>query len=92
MLEDCGYTIDPELKWITGVFGSSQVLARVNITDKTIMFSQELKRKSQFDILTAIIEENEHFLTGAEDCSRQFQQHFIDLYTKILIERKNITI
>lgn len=92
MLEDCGYRMNPELKWITGVFGNREVMARVNITDKLVMFSQELSRKSQFDIITAIIEENEHFVTGFQDCSRSFQQHFIDLYTKQLMEKKGIAV
>lgn len=92
MLEGCGYEISPELKWITGVFGKQSVMARVNLDEKTIMFSTELKRKSQFEIITAIIEENEHYLSGFEDCSRQFQQHFINLYAKSLLQTQNITI
>ncbi|MES2382586.1 MAG: hypothetical protein V4538_16175 [Bacteroidota bacterium] len=92
MLESCGYEINPELKWITGIFGSANVMAKINIDEKLIMFSTELKRKSQFDIITAIIEENEHFLSGYEDCSRSFQQHFIDLFAKQILEKKQILI
>jgi len=92
MLEGCGYEINPELKWITGVFGNPNVMAKVNIDDKLIMFSTELNRKSLFDLITAIIEENEHFLTGFEDCTRSFQQHFINLFTKTILKTNNITI
>jgi hypothetical protein len=91
ILEGAGYEMNKELKWITGVFGNPNVMARVNIEEKIVMFSTELKRKSLFNIITAIIEENEHFLSGHEDCSRNFQQHFIDLYARQLLEKANVT-
>ena len=82
ILEACDYYIDPELTWITGVFGNPMVLAKINIDEKVIMFSQELVRKSLFDLCSTIVEENEHYKTGFSDHTREFQQHFIDLYTK----------
>jgi hypothetical protein len=92
MLADCGYEINPELKWITGIFGNPSVFAKINMDERVIMYSTELKQKPMFTILATIVEENEHFKTGFEDCSRNFQQHFINLFVKQLAEKRNITI
>lgn len=92
ILGHAGYSINPELKFIYGVFGDPMVFAKVNIDEKIVMFSEELKRGSMFNIISTIIEENEHFLTGFEDCTRKFQQHFIDLYTKGILEKAEVTI
>lgn len=92
VLESCGYFIHPELKFIFGVFGDKRVVAQINIDEKTIMVSESLVNRPMFDVLTMIIEENEHFNTGHEDETREFQQHFIDLYTKTLLDKNNIQI
>jgi len=47
---------------------------------------------SLFDIVTMLIEENEHFNTGFNDHTREFQQHFINLFTKQILERNQIEI
>ncbi len=86
ILETCGYFVNPELKFIYGVFGDPSVWAKINTDEKCIMFSQELSRKSLFEIVTTIVEENEHFVSGFVDCTRNFQQHFINLYTKTLLD------
>ena len=90
ILESCGYFIDAELKFINGVFGDPSKFAQINIDEKVVMFSQELKNKSLFQMVAVIIEENEHYKTGFSDCSRSFQQHFIDLFTKTLLTTKQI--
>lgn len=90
ILESCGYFIHPELRFIFGVFGDKKVIAQINIDEKVIMVSESLVNRPMFDVLTMIIEENEHFNTGYEDETRAFQQHFIDLYTKTLLDKNNI--
>lgn len=90
ILESCGYEIHPELRFIFGEFGDKTTWARINRDEKIIMFSNELKRKTMFEIVTTVIEEIEHYRTNLEDCSRPFQQHFINLYTKELLERNEV--
>lgn len=90
ILETCGYNMNPELKFITGVFGDKTVSAKIDIDSKTVYFSENLKNKSLFNVVTTLIEENEHFKTGFSDCSRQFQQHFIDLFTKTLLDKNEV--
>lgn len=92
ILESCSYFISPELKFIYGVFGDKNIYAKVDLDSKTVYFSEQLKDKSLFDVITTIIEENEHFRTGFGDCSRPFQQHFIDLYTKTILDKNEVKI
>lgn len=92
ILESCSYFIDPELKFIFGVFGDKTIEAKVDLDTKTIYFSEKLKDRSLFDVVTTLIEENEHYRTGFSDCSRSFQQHFIDLYTKTLLDKNEVKI
>jgi hypothetical protein len=89
ILESLNYDI-PEHKIIYGIFGSKNVFARVNIEDNTIMITQEIKEKIISFILSTLIEEFEHIKTGFSDCTRNFQQHFIDLYLNKLLQEKNI--
>lgn len=90
ILKTCGYEVSPELKFITGVFGDKTVYAKIDIDSKTVYFSENLKNKSLFDVVTTLIEENEHFKTGFSDCSRQFQQHFINLFAKTLLDKNEV--
>lgn len=90
ILEACKYEVHPELKFIYGHFGNPEVFARINADEKIVMFSIELKRRSRFEIIACIIEENEHFLTGFSDETRRFQQHFINLFTKSILEENKI--
>lgn len=92
ILEECKYFIHPELKFVFGDFGDKKVLARIDIDKKEILVSQKMKDKSLFNFCAMIIEENEHFNTGFEDCSRDFQQHFIDLFTHKMLELHEIKI
>ncbi len=48
--------------------------------------------RPMFDVIAMIIEENEHFNTGYKDHTREFQQHFIDLFTKTLLDKNKITV
>lgn len=90
ILEEASYFIHPELKFIFGEFGQGTTLARINLNRKEIMISQKLKDKSLFDFCSMLIEENEHFRTGMSDETREFQQHFIDLYTKSILDKAEI--
>lgn len=92
ILESCGYFIHPELRFIYGVFGDKRVQAQINTDDKVIMVSESLINKPMFEIVSMIIEENEHFNTGMQDHTREFQQHFIDLYTKTLLDKNEVPI
>lgn len=92
ILESCNYEVHPELKFIYGEFGNKNVFARVNTDEKTVMFSTELKNKSMFAIVACIIEEDAHFKTGHEDETRAFQQYWIDLYTKTLLEKNEVVL
>lgn len=90
ILEEADYYMNSELKFIFGEFGKVKTLARINLDSKEIMISQKLKDKSLFDFCTMLVEENEHLRTGYSDETREFQQHFIDLYTKTLFDKADI--
>lgn len=89
-LETSGYFIHPELMWKFGEFGDKKTLAKVDFDAKEILISQKMKDKSMFDFVTMLVEENEHFQTGFSDCTREFQQHFIDLYVKSILDRVGV--
>lgn len=90
ILEEADYWMHPEAKYLFGEFGQGTTLARVNFDRKEIMISQKLKDKSMFDFCSMLIEENEHLRTGMSDETREFQQHFIDLYTKSILDKAEI--
>ena len=90
ILEQAGYFIDPELKFIHGIFGDKKVLAKVDLDKKEILISEKHLEKSLFDTCAMLVEENEHYKTGHEDCSRAFQQHFIDLFTQKMLDKEGI--
>lgn len=92
ILEQCGYFIHPELKFIYGVFGDKNKLACVYLDKKEILISERMSNSSLFEIVAMLIEENEHFNTGFCDKTREFQQHFINLFTKKLLEKEAIEI
>jgi len=91
LLEMAGYYLDPQLKIIIGVFGNTNVIAQVDLYEKEIRLSQDLEVKSDFDLMYALVEENEHFRTGFNDLTRNFQTHFIELYTNLLLKRSNVS-
>jgi len=90
LLETVGYYIDPNLKIIYGIFGNKHIWAQVSFDDKEIRLNQELENMSDSDLIVCLIEENEHYKTGFEDLTREFQTHFIKLYSNLLL--KNIKI
>ena len=92
ILEEIGYFIHPELTWKFGEFGDKKTLAKIDMDAKEILISQKMKDKSMFGMITMLIEENEHFQTGFSDNTREFQQHFIDLYAKTMLDKAEIKI
>lgn len=92
ILEEAEYNFSPELKFIYGVFGDKNVWAKINIDEKVVMISENIADKSLFDVVTTLVEENEHFKSGLQDCSRGFQQHFIDLYVNQLLKTNKISL
>lgn len=92
ILEACDYFIHPELTFVCGVFGNKNILAQINTDTKQIYLSERLMDQPLFNICTMLIEENEHFRTGMSDQTRAFQQHFINLYAKTLMDKNSIKI
>lgn len=92
ILESCDYSISPELSFVYGIFGDKRTLAKVNTDEKIIYVSEAMRNSSMFQIVGMLIEENEHFNTGFQDETRQFQQHFINLFTKTLLRKHEITL
>lgn len=90
ILEQCGYYMHPELKFIYGDFGDKKILAKVSLDAKEVLISTRCLQSSLFDLVSTLIEENEHFNTGYNDHTREFQQHFINLFTKTLLEKNLI--
>jgi len=92
ILEEANYDFSPELKFIYGVFGDKRINASVNLDTKEVFISENIGSKSLFDVVTILIEENEHFKSSHEDCSREFQQHFINLYANQLLKNAKIAL
>lgn len=92
LLEQADYYINPELSFIYGVFGDKTVLAKVSLDDKKIYMSEKHLGSDLFSICATLIEENEHFKTGMRDETREFQQHFIDLYANAILDKASVDI
>ena len=92
ILETCEYVMHPDLEFVYGFFEDKTVLARVDLKHKKVYISQTLLQKPLFTVVAMLIEENEHFNTGLSDKTREFQQHFIDLYTRQLLATSSIEI
>lgn len=92
LLESVGYFIDPNLKIITGVFGDKGLMGEIHFDDKEIRLNQDLENMSDSELIVTLIEENEHYKTGFSDCTRDFQNHFIKLYSNILLRDVKVLI
>ena len=92
ILESCGYNFHPELEFIYGYFEDKTTLASINNKTKKIYISKALLQKSLFTIVCMLVEENEHFNTGFSDHTREFQTHFIELFTKGILQNHGIEI
>ena len=58
--------------------------------EKEVLISENIADKSLFEVCSALIEENEHFKTGFNDHTREFQTHFINLFTQKLLRNAEI--
>lgn len=92
ILEACDYKMHPELEFIYGWFEDKTVLARVSLNEKKVFISQAMLQKPLFAVVAMLIEENEHFNTGMDDKTREFQQHFINLYARALLAQNAVQI
>jgi hypothetical protein len=92
ILEHCGYVMHPELKFVYGFFEDKTVLAKVCLDKREVYVSNTFVQKPLFCLVSMLIEENEHFNTGMNDHTREFQQHFIDLYTRQLLAKHEIQV
>jgi hypothetical protein len=92
ILEECGYKMHPQLSYRFGWFEDKSVNARIHLDERVIYVSKALLQRPLFDIVAILIEENEHFNTGMSDNTREFQQHFINLYTRTLLAKHSIEI
>jgi hypothetical protein len=64
----------------------------VNLNEKKVYISQAMLQKPLFEVVAMLIEENEHFNTGMSDKTREFQQHFINLYARALLAQNAVEI
>lgn len=92
ILEACNYPMHSDLVFKFGFFADKRVMARIDIQEKIVYISNAFIQSSLHAICAMLIEENEHFLTGMMDITREFQQHFIDLYTRQLLASHKIEI
>lgn len=92
ILDHCGYPMHPELNFVYGFFEDKTVNAKVSLDDKKVYISNALLQQPLFTIVAILIEENEHFNTGMSDKTREFQQHFINLYTRTLLAKSEVEI
>lgn len=89
-LKEMGYEVSGDLQWIVGSFISDRTLAMLSREDQQVLVSHKLGKKPMSKILEVIVEENERYITGYLDRSRDFQTHFISLYVRELAERSSV--
>lgn len=92
ILEACEYPMHKELDYRYGFFADKQTQARINLEEKIVYISQGMLQRHLSDVVAMLIEENEHYNTGYNDHTREFQQHFIDLYTRQLLKNHAIEV
>lgn len=92
ILESCGYIFHNELVFKYGFFEDKRTMANIDIKEKIIRVSLAMVQKPLATVVAMLIEENEHFNTGLSDNTREFQQHFIDLYTRQLLASNSIEV
>lgn len=92
ILEHCGYPMHPELKFSYGFFEDKRIQAEIKMDEKMILVSNALVQQPLIVVVAMLVEENEHFNTGLNDKTREFQQHFINLYTRQLLAGHEIEI
>ena len=74
--DECNYKIEYSIEVVR--FDDSDKLGLAE--NNTIFISEKCFDMGKREIISTLIEENEHLKTGYKDCSRAFQQHFINLF------------
>lgn len=92
ILEACGYPMHEDLTFSYGFFEDKRIQAQILFDEKKILVSNTLVQQPLFMVVAVLIEENEHFNTGLSDKTREFQQHFINLYARQLLATNAIEI
>lgn len=92
MLHETGYDFSPKIKFVYGVFGDKNICAQINLDTCECFISEKMMQSTLFEIVAMLIEENEHLKTGYQDHTREFQTHFIKLYTKQLLQNTGIEV
>jgi hypothetical protein len=88
-LQRKGYYLPANTSIKIGSFDDKKIIASANPKDKEVFFSEMLNDKNDNYLASTIIEEFEHVKTGMPDESREFQQHFIDMYADLLLKQPN---
>lgn len=91
-LTRCGYQFTPETKIKTGSFMNGHQLAVCSTSTNTIIIGEACVKRGVFDMICTLVEEYEHMRTGFADCSRDFQNHFIQLYVTTMLNKAGIII
>jgi hypothetical protein len=81
---ECQYSVDYPIEVVDFV-NKSETLGLAK--DNTIYISNKLFNMGKREIAVTIMEENEHLKTQFKDCSRAFQQHWINLFISEKEER-----
>ncbi len=82
--EECQYSVQYPIEVVEFVNKPEQLgLAK----DNTIYVSNKLFNMGKRELAVTIMEENEHLRTGYKDCTRAFQQHWINLFISEKEER-----
>lgn len=82
--DECQYSIDYPIQVVEFVNKPEQLGLAL---DDTIWISDKLFNMGKRELVSTIMEENEHLKTGYKDCSRAFQQHWINLFISEKEER-----
>ena len=81
---ECKYTVNYPIEVVDFV-NKSDTLGLAQ--DNTIYLSNKLFNMGKRELAVTIMEENEHLKTGYKDCTRVFQQHWINLFISEKEER-----
>lgn len=81
-LTECDYPISYEIDVVS--FSTTDTLGLAK--DNKILLSNKLFNMGKREIVSAIIEEQEHLVSKKRDCTREFQNHFINMF---ITEKEN---
>ena len=84
-LEEMGYNVPYHVK--AAEFKSEKVLGRADIETKTIFIADKTFEKGRREIALTLMEESEHIKSGAEDETRQFQDHIFSKWLTYMEEK-----